>query len=195
MPTSGVWDCGSGLPLWPIAVARCALLPSSSCMCKYIPMMAQPFLLWPSRTMMLWFSCRPRPPTSLPCLCYSVPQLMVQYSLAPQAVSTHPTLVLSPELASESWVSVPSPTQASQAVVYRAGGTDGLYGSLSVLPSSVWLLHFLRVLRFSLHLCWFPLHLGGLPVCRFLSSFTAPAQECWSCPDFLFFSLLFNPIM
>ena len=28
---------------------------------------------------------------------------------------------------------------------------------------------------------------GGLPRCRFLSTFTAPSQECWSCPDSSFF--------
>ena len=37
---------------------------------------------------------------------------------------------------------------------------------------------------------WSPCQLGGLPGCRVLSSFTAPPQRCWSCPDSFFFSLL-----
>ena len=43
---------------------------------------------------------------------------------------------------------------------------------------------------------WLSLHqLGGFPGCGFLSSFTFPSKECWSCPDSLFFlfSLSFFP--
>lgn len=35
----------------------------------------------------------------------------------------------------------------------------------------------------SLCLSWSPCQLSSFPGCGFLSSFSAPSQECWSCPD------------
>ena len=97
-----------------------------------------PLLLSPSPTMVPCFSCGPRPPR-FPQLWLSAPQPVVYHSLAPQAVSTQPTLVLSPELTSRAWVSVPS-TLLSYGD--QGSGTDGLCGSLSALPSSIQLLCF-----------------------------------------------------
>lgn len=52
-----------------------------------------------------------------------------------------------------------------------------------------------------LHLSRPPHQFGDTPGCGFLSSFTAPSQECCSCPDFLYFlfslsrPLFFSPLL
>ena len=67
--------------------------------------------------------------------------------------------------------------------------------SLSAFPSSDWLLHFFWGFEIPLFPSWSACQLGGLLACKFLSSFTAPSQECWFpfwCSFFfLFFLFLF----
>ena len=55
------------------------------------------------------FFCRVRPPPWFPWMWHSVPQPLTHHSLAPQSVSTQPTLVLSLEQTSGAWDSAPSP--------------------------------------------------------------------------------------
>ena len=93
-----------------------------------------PLLLSPSPTMAPCFSCGPRPLPRFPQLWSSAPQPMLHHSLAPQAVSTQPTLVLSPELTSRTWVSVPSPNPSISGCDVWGGGADDLCSSYSALP-------------------------------------------------------------
>lgn len=78
------------------------------------------------------FSCGPRTPS----------QPLVHVSLAPKAVSTQPTLCLSPEQTSRASVSSPTPCWSAPGCYVLGGGTRGLHSSLFALPSSVQLLHF-----------------------------------------------------
>ena len=54
---------------------------------------------------------------------------------------------------------------------------------------------FSEALRLHLHPGWSPYQLGDLPGCRFLSSCTAPSQECWFYPDSFFSPLPFFPFV
>ena len=64
-------------------------------------------------------------------------------SPSPLRLSPHNQSLSSPQnLSLEPECELPAPAQASQAVVSRGSGTDGLCGSLSALPSSVQLLCF-----------------------------------------------------
>lgn len=142
-------------------------------------MVVPPLLLSSAPTMVLWFSWGP----SL-FLCF-----LVSGTPLPQAMFTQPMLVLSLEMTTKAWVSVPIPYLSVSGYGVWGSGTNGLCISL-LCPSSVWLL------CFSLSL-W-----GGLPGCGFLLFFTSQSQEHWSCPDcfffplpFLFFPLVFYQIM
>ena len=148
--------------------------------------------LWPSClsslsfsvTMAPCFSCRPKLPPVLPWLWLSTPQPVVHHFLAPQAISTQPTLVLSLELTSRPWVSVPSPHPSISGWWYHWFGCPSLCFALLRLAIAP----FSEALRFPLHLSW-SCQVGGLSGSRFLSSFTAPSQvlvPSW----FLFFPLL-----
>ena len=151
------------------------------------PIVVLRFLLSPSPTK------APHFPSSRTCSlgCGTLlPSPLTHHSLAPQAVSTEATLVLSRELTSRAWVSVARlPANVSGCDVLgrwsaalflcfallspTASLFSGLGGSLSILAD----------LR----------QLGGLRRCGFLSSFTA--LECWSGPDsffFFFFSFSFS---
>ena len=139
---------------------------------------------WASPTMVPCFSWRPRlPPTMLPQLWSSIPQSVVYHSLAPKAVSTQPTL----ELASKALVSV-----CSTLLNVSGYGVWGQWYQWSVWVSLCFSLLslaaslFSKALIFLLSLSWYPHQLGGLPGCRYLSSFIALSQECWFHPNSFF---------
>ena len=88
---------------YPAAFSQCKKHPTAESLhlhrerCSYGNL---PLLISSSPKMVPGFSCRPRTPPLLPWLWHSASQPVVHCSLAFQAVSTQPTLVLSPELAS-----------------------------------------------------------------------------------------------
>ena len=85
------------------------------------------------------------------------PQSLVPCSLAPQAVPTWPSLILSPELTCGAWVSVPGPCLSASGYSVKGGGPNGLCGSLCFALLSPAAVLFSGALSF-------PLHLGYLPV-------------------------------
>ena len=86
--------------------------------------------------------------------------------------------------ASEAWGSALSHLLSVLVCDAQSSGTNHLCGFLSALPSSDQLLSFsLKLWGFPSIPSWSHWQLGGLPMCEFLSSFTAPSQEAWSCPD------------
>ena len=142
-----------------------------------------PLLLLPSPTKAPCFFSRPRLPPRFPQLWCPTPQPLAHCSLTPQAISTQPIIVLSLELTSGARVSVPSPCPSVSCC-----GVCGQWYQWSVpLSLCVALLRPAAVLLSeawrTLCLCWSPCRLGAFPECEFLSSFTAPSQECSSYPD------------
>ena len=99
-------------------------------------------------------------------------------------------------LFSGAWVSAPSSLPSVWGFGVLGGGADGLCSSLCYTLLSPAALLFSEAF-WSLHLSWPPCQLGSFPGHGFLSSFTAPSQDCWSHPDsFLSLSLFFfNPVM
>ena len=71
-----------------------------------------------------------------------LPRFLTHLSLAPQAVSIQPSLVLSLVLTSRPKSQCPAPAQVYQAMVSLGSCMDGLRGSVSALHSSVQLLCF-----------------------------------------------------
>lgn len=148
MPVHGTPSCGVLHHLWsprwlqwfaatPILVAhiRGTCHPRAhACTEKDVPMTV-PSLLWPSPTMVPYYTCGPRPPPTLAWLWHSTLQPMAHCSLLPQADYIQQTLVLYPVLTSEDGVSVPSPCLIFSGGGVQGSGTDGLCVSLSALPS------------------------------------------------------------
>ena len=90
--------CASGA-LQSVACARGTPPSESPCVCRERYSYGSPPLFLSTSTKMApCFSCRPRHLPGFPQLCYSAPQLVVHCSLASQAVSTQPILVLSTKL-------------------------------------------------------------------------------------------------
>ena len=128
-----------------------------------------PFLTLP--TMVLCFSCGPRPPSRFPQLWHSTPQPMTHCNFAPQAVSTQPTLVVSPELTLRAWVYA-QPLRPEGLRLCCLGVVVLLNPAVALFSEILKSLH-LQLIFPSWGADFFP--------------FTAPCQECWSCPDSLFF--------
>ena len=99
-------------------------------------MAVRPSYFYPPQQWCLASPCRPRLPPGFPWLWCSIPKSIIHHSLAPQAVYTQPTLVLSLELTSRTWISAPSPIQASQAVVFRGRWSVQLSFSFVLLSPS-----------------------------------------------------------
>ena len=117
------------------------------------------------------------------------PKPVVHHFLAPQAISTKQTIVLFPELASGDWISAPSAAWASQAVVSRGCGTNGMCHSLCFALLSPPAALFSKAL-ISLRLGWSPCQLVGLPGFRFLTPFIALRSSGPGPYSFFSFSLL-----
>lgn len=171
-----------------------------ACVCsdKDVTLAVLPFLHSPSLIMKPCFSCRPRPPPQSSQLLCSVPQPAVYLLTIPSGYlhTANPRPLPGTDGQSLSFITQPLPGDKTHISGYGVlgGGTNGLSGFVSALPSSSQLPCFsLRFLR-SLCLSWSPYQLGGFPGCGFLSSFTDPSQEweCWSHPDSLFFFFFFN---
>ena len=113
---------------------------------------------------------------------------MVHHSLAPLAVSTQSTLVLSQELISGAWVSVPNlHTSISGCCFWGQWCIWSVRLSLCFALLSPAAALFSTTLM-SLYLSWSPHQLGDFPGCGFISSLTDLSQQGWSYPD-SFFSL------
>ena len=116
---------------------------------------------------------------------------MAHHSLAPQAVTTQPTLVLSWELTFRAWVLVSSPCPSKsgcsvQGQLYQRYVWLSLCFVLLIVAAVL----FSRALRSLLSLVLIYLSVRWPP--RFIYSFTVPSQDCWSCLNsflFLIFSL------
>ena len=113
------------------------------------------------------------------------------YSSPPPSVCHHPanpSPLPKTDLQSLSLRAQPPP-KVSGCGVLDSGINGLLFPFLSPAPTL-----FSEALMFPLHPSWSPHLLGGLPGYKFLSSFTASSQECWSCPESLFpSSLFFSP--
>ena len=120
------------IPLTPIS---CALLPECPHTQKNSYCNPTPCLTLPNNVPC--FSGGPRPSPALPQMWCTTPW-------PPQANSTQPTLVLSLDLNSEAWTSAPSPYFPQQLSIRLWYGRwqHCLWGSLSTLSSSDWLLLF-----------------------------------------------------
>ena len=127
-------------------------------------------------------------------LWHSAPQPLVCYSLAPPAVSTQPTLVLSLELTSGAWVSLPSPHLSISGC-----GVQGQWYQWSLQFSFCFAFFspdatlFFVALR-SLQLGWSPCQLGGFPLYGFFSSFSGLSWGFWS-HTCSFLSFYFSPFV
>lgn len=184
-PTSAVWNRWGSLSSLPLAWARSSPLLENLHVCKERYSYDSPTCL-PNHGSLL-----PRTPLTLApwavALCYPATGTLFP---SPSGCPMQPTLLLSLELTSEPEFQHPALTLASQAVVSRGSSINDfcIFLSLLCLPQSNCCVC-PGTLGLPFHLSWAFLQLRGLRGSRFLSSFTAPSQECWSLPD----SLLFSP--
>ena len=144
----------------PIVYARSAQPFESSCIHKERDSHGGLPLLSPSQIVVPCFSCSPY--LFLGSLIDV--WLMVYCSLAPQAVSTQKTLVLSQELTSGAWGSVPSPFPSISGYGVWSSGAYDLSGPSLLFPPQSAAALFLVTLRF-LCLGWPPHCLGGFLGC------------------------------
>lgn len=183
-----LWGGCGGLYLLPVSHPRGTPLPESLCVdrlrCSYGGPAPPPFAHPNSSTLLLlwaWSSslalssvvlCSPAPThcSSLPSGCF--------HTSNPSPPRTE--------------LSVPSPTWGSQAILswVVVPMVSLCFALLSAAAAP-----FSKALRFPFCTGWPACQLGGLPGCGFLSSFSAPSQDSWSCPVsffvfsfFLFFS-------
>ena len=172
----------------PIAYAKGILFPEG------LQVIREKKFLWKSLScflsystvMVSCFSGRSRPSPALPWLWCTA-------SYCHQAVYSTLTIVLSMEVTSKAQ-SLSLSTQPLPEYLrlwcsdswYHSSVWHSLYIALFTSVSTI----FSKYLRLLLYPNWSPHHLGGLPVCKFTSSFKVPSQECWSHPDSLFFSSL-----
>ena len=115
------------------------------------------------------------PPPWQPQACYPGPWVflfcrkpMMHHTLAPRAVSTQPTLVFSLELTSGACLSAQPPPEHLR--LWR--------GSAFSLPCPLQFSCCAFLWGFEVPLSWVIFPSRGFPGCGFLSSFTAPSQEC-----------------
>ena len=146
-------------------------------------------------TLVFCFSWGSRHPPSFPQVWCSTSQPLAQCFLSPSSClhTANSSPLSGTDLQSLSISIQPLPEHLR--LWYLGAVVPMVFVNLSPWPSLSQLLHFGALFSADLQLhslSWSLCHLGGVPSCRFLSSFTSLSWECWPQCDY-FLSLIASP--